>query len=180
MAKKVIDVKWKKRELAHFAIALSDLSLATETCELMLAERPSLSEPRYWAYHTAIVNAYARPFTENKPLGKLPERVVKILTPEERELHEEILVDRKTASAHSDLAAKPVYYMPKGARLFETGEHAEGGFATSKTAWGFERWEQVHALTKKVGSHVQSEAFRLVTEAYGDLYPPHPIKIEVD
>jgi hypothetical protein len=180
MAKKTIDPKWKKRELARFAIALSDLALATQTCELMLSERPGLADPRYWAYHTAIVNAYARPFTENKPLGKLPESVVKILTPAERELHNDILHDRKTASAHSDLSAKPVYYVPQGARLFETGQHAGGGFITSRTAWSFDLWERVLALTQKVGGHVQAEAFRLVDEAYGGLYAPDPIKIEVD
>jgi hypothetical protein len=182
MAKKgAVDPKWKRRDLARFAIALSDLALATETCELMLTERPGLAEPRYWAYHTAIVNAYARPFTENKPLGKLPESVVKILDADERELHNEILIDRKTASAHSDLAAKPVYYMPRGARMFETGEHAEGGgFVTSRTAWTFDRWERVHALTQSVGGHVQGQAFRLVTLVYGDLYLPEPVAVDVD
>jgi hypothetical protein len=181
MAKKTVDLKWKKRDAARFAIALSDLALATDTCRLMLEERPGLEQPRYWAYHTAIVNAYARPFTENKPLGKLPESVVKILDTEERELHEEILVDRKTASAHSDLAAKPVWYMPRGARMFETGLDAEGGgFVTAKTGWTFNRWERVEALTQRVGGHVQAEAFRAIQQAYGDLYAPNPIQIEID
>jgi hypothetical protein len=160
---------------------LSDLKSATETCDLMLSERPGYADPHYWAYHTAIVNAYARPFTENKPLGRLPESVVRDLSPAERDLHDEIIQDRLTASAHSDLAAKPVLYMPRGARLFETGERSVGGgFVTSKTAWTFDRWGQVKALTQIVGSHVQTEAFRLLEQTYGDLYMPEPIRIEID
>jgi hypothetical protein len=175
-----VDPKWKRRSLVRFAIALSDIHLATQTCDLMLAERPGLADPHYWAYHTAIVNAYARPFTENKPLGKLPD-VVRILTKEERELHEQLLEDRRTASAHSDLSAKPVYFTPRGAKLFETGTISEGGgFATAKMAWGFRTWEEVKALTMRVGAHVQGEAFRLLDEVYGDLYAPGSIRIEID
>src|SRR5229473_2833751 len=173
MGKRVVDRKWRRRSLARYAIALTDIHLATQTCELLLEERPGLADPKYWAYHTAIVNAYARPFTENKPLGQLPENIMRILTPEERELHREILEDRKTASAHSDLSAKPVYFMPRGAELGDTGEHAESsGFVIARTAWEFDRWEKVLALTKRVGEHIQGEAFKLVEDLYGDLYAP--------
>jgi hypothetical protein len=181
VGKKVVDSKWRKRSLVRYAIALTDIHLATQTCELLLEERPGLADPKYWAYHTAIVNAYARPFTENKPLGQLPESVVRILTSEERALHKELLDDRRTASAHSDLSAKPVYFVARGAELGETGERAEtSGFVIAREAWEFSRWEEVLALTKRVGEHIQGEAFGLVEELYGDLYAPKPIEIEIE
>jgi hypothetical protein len=182
MAQKADDSKWERRNLVRFAIAMSDVRVATETCDLMLVDRPDpVTDPRYWAYHTAIVNAYARPFTENKPLGKLPASVVKILTRGERDLHDQLLDDRKTASAHSDLTAKPVYFMPGGAKLEQTGQIADsGGFIISKTAWGFATWEAIKVLTLRVGAHVEGEAFWLLKEVYGDLYAPTMIRIEVD
>lgn len=178
---KAVDPKWRRRELCKYAIALSDIHLATEICDLMLEEQPGLADPHYGAYHTAIVNAYARPFTENKPLGRIAPSVRKILSADERELHDELLVERHTAAAHSDLTARPVYRVPRGAKMFETGKRSEGGgFATGRIAWGFDRWARVKALTMTMGSHVQGEAFRLLDVVYGDLYVSEPIEISID
>lgn len=174
-------MKWRRRALCRFAIALTDIHGATQTCELMLEEKPGLADPRYWAYHTAIINGYARPFTVNRPLGKLPESVVRILESEERSLHNDILRERDTAAAHSDLDARPVYFAPRGAKMLETGEKFDSaGFVTGKTAWTFELWERVHQLTNRIGEHVQAEAFNLVEQVYGDMYAPEMIRIEVE
>jgi hypothetical protein len=61
----------KRRELCRYAIALSDIQQATQICDLMLGERPGMADPHYWAYHTSIVNSYARTFIEEKPFDCL-------------------------------------------------------------------------------------------------------------
>lgn len=116
----------RRRRLCRFALALSDLSASTQSCDLMLTERPGMGGAHYWAYHTAIVASYGRPFTENKPLGRIPaSSVLRTLTPEQLELHDELLENRNSVAAHSDLRARPVYYMPKGAKMGETGMRSE-------------------------------------------------------
>lgn len=147
----------------------------------MLAERPGLADAHYWAYHTAIVAAYGRPFTENKPLGRLPAApVLRTLTPEQRELHEAILENRNAVAAHSDLRARPVYYMPKGAKLGETGDRAMGGgWVTSNQAWSFNRWERVKELTMVVGAWVQAETMSAADLIYGpNFYAPEMIELD--
>lgn len=172
----------RRRSLCRFAMALSDIHAATSVCDLMLEERPGMGDAHYWAYHNAIINSYGRPFTTMKPIGKLPTSVLRGLTPRERQIHDDILEHRNTMAAHSDLNAKPVYYMPKGAAMGETGMRAEGGgFVTSNTGWSFALWAEVKELTMVVGSVVQAEAMRLVDLVYPPgFYAPTMIKIEVD
>jgi hypothetical protein len=171
----------RRRRLCRFALALSDIHASTQACDLMLTERPDMGDPHYWAYHTAIVAAYGRPFTENKPLGRVPaSRLLGTLTQGQRELHEEILENRHTVAAHSDLQARPVYYMPKGAKIGETGMRSEGGgFVTSNMGWTFDRWERVKKLTMIVGAWVQAEAMEAADLIYGpNFYAPEMIAVD--
>lgn len=171
-----------RRRLCRFALALSDIKAATDACDLMLSERPGMADPHYWAYHTAIVASYGRPFTEMKPLGQLPASpILRSLTADQRELHDEILDNRHTVAAHSDLRARPVYYMPKGAKIGKTGMRAGGGFVTSNMAWSFDRWERVKELTMVVGSWVQGEALRAADAIYGpNFYAPEMIPVDCE
>jgi len=163
-------------------MALSDIHSATEACDLMLAERPSMGDPHYWAYHNAAINSYGRPFTTMKPVGKLPSSVLRGLSTRQKDLHHEVLEHRNTMAAHSDLTAKPVYYLPKGAMIGETGMRADGGgFVTSNQGWAFGMWEEVKDLTMQVGAVVQAEALRLVDLVYPpDFYAPTMIEIRLD
>jgi len=146
----------------------------------MLTEKPGFADPHYWAYHTATVNAYARPFTEMKPVGKLPDGVaLRNIAPVLLDMHKQILRDRQMASAHSDLSERRVQYVPSGASIGST-KASGGGFVTRKTAWGIGEWEIVRELTMEVGSRVQAEAFRLLEEVYGGLYLPGPIDIPIE
>jgi hypothetical protein len=181
LAQQPIDTKWKRRDIVRFATAMADMQAATGACDLLLAERPDPTDAHYWAYHTAAVNAYARPFTRMEPIGKLPDSVREILTPDERKLHAQLLHDRMTASAHSDLSAKPVLFVPGGATVGQSDAIAgEDGFIIPNTHWEFETWAAIRALTLRIAEHVEREAFRLVEEVYGDLALTAMFEIPID
>jgi hypothetical protein len=148
----------------------------------MLTERPDMPDPHYWAYHNAAINSYGRPFTTMEPIGTLPKSVLRGLSPRRRELHREVLEHRNTMAAHSDLTAKPVYYLPKGATIGETGQRADGGgFVTTTQGWEFDMWEEVKELAMQVGAVVQAEALRLLDLVYPpDFYAPTMIEIKAD
>jgi hypothetical protein len=53
-------------------------------------------------YTTALIIAYARPFTNNKGGGGISKNSIKAYTPEEKKLHGHLLSLRNTLYAHSD------------------------------------------------------------------------------
>ena len=71
------------------------------------------------AFTTALVTAYARPFTESRGWPKLPDRLLRAFSPEQRALHKRILTLRNEIYAHSDIGIRGI----RAIRL--------GGYATA-------------------------------------------------
>jgi hypothetical protein len=171
----------RSSDLVRYAIAWRDLNFVSQVCDLLLAEQPDSTSTHYWAYHTAAVTAYARPFTEMKPLGRLPGSELRFLSREERQLHDEVLQERKTARAHSDVAANPVLFVPGSATVGQDDPLAgEDWFGVVSDPWEPARWEGLRALAVRLCEHFMQEAFRLVEELGGSEALTHAIQIEID
>jgi hypothetical protein len=70
---------------------------------------PNKNRTFYEALNCAAIVAYCRPFSGNEgsdtTLAALPQRFLKVLTEEERGLHDVVMADRNTVLAHSDSEA---------------------------------------------------------------------------
>jgi hypothetical protein len=70
--------------------------------EKLLERKLHSDEPEYYPMLVGLICLYARPFTNNRPVGPLPDDIV----PQEyRELHRTILEMRHTLFAHGDASA---------------------------------------------------------------------------
>jgi hypothetical protein len=105
-----------EQALFKLAIARSDVHAACVACDHLLA----IDDPPYTLYSTlvaAIVVSYARPFSQNRPLGPLPEQWGRFDDPARQKLHNEILEARNRLVAHSDLSERAVWVVPAGVEL---------------------------------------------------------------
>jgi hypothetical protein len=57
-------------DLMRLAIARADITAALEMADLAVQMEPR-DDPVFWAFQNAVIVAYGRPFTFNKPIGKL-------------------------------------------------------------------------------------------------------------
>jgi hypothetical protein len=167
--------------VVRYAITCRDLNFARQVCDLLLTEQPDTTSTHYWAYHTAAVTAYARPFTEMRPLGKLPGSELRFLSREERSLHELVLEERSTARAHSDISTNPVLFSPAAATVGQDDPHArEPFFGVMSDPWPPHRWEDLKALTDRLCDHFMGEAFRLIEQLGGRDALTHAVMIEIE
>ncbi len=92
-------------------LSYGDFKHAKVIAQYILAEKLHAKYPGEMtnllqALNCSMVMAYARPFSGNSgAIPDLPARYLKILTPEEREIHKEVLFDRNKYMAHTDAEA---------------------------------------------------------------------------
>jgi hypothetical protein len=171
----------KKKQLIKLALAFQDITAALQACDLMLERKPGLGTPLYDALNSAIVISYARPFTDNKPLGPLSNRWSRFENSRHRELHDDLLRTRKRLVAHSDASERVVRVVPRGAE-FMPGERSEGGgFVVSSSPLAPEVFEEVREVFNDLGGRLMTAVYDLIDDIYGvDFYAPTPIELRVD
>jgi hypothetical protein len=108
----------------------------------LLKQKLSESAPEHYAITVGLVSIYVRPFTNNKPVGKLSDRIVPAYF---KDFHESILIVRNRLFAHADVSATIGKDYPievviendgKEIRILTTG----GGQAKSDRQLGPSRW----------------------------------------
>lgn len=60
------------------------------------------------AYVTSMVVAYSRPFTESRGWPKFPKKILRVLSPKEKDLHNRLLTLRNEVYAHSDIESRKI------------------------------------------------------------------------
>lgn len=92
-------------------MSYTDFYQAKRISDYMLGSKIYPGEPEenrtlYEALNCAAIVAYCRPFSGNEgsstTLADLPQRFLKVLTEEERRVHDVVIADRNTVLAHSD------------------------------------------------------------------------------
>ena len=168
-------VRRKMKELYTLAVARTDMRAALAACEmlLLLPDEEWGADP-YWALHQAVVVAYGRPFSDNKPQGKLPARYSRFDDSRGRELHKMLIEERNTAVAHSDLEHKQVLIYAPGTLHPGTGKPFTA-YGTSVRRWGIDRaaFTEIRELIHEVGATIDLDVQQLVMELYeGAKLPP--------
>jgi hypothetical protein len=159
----------KKKELYQLAIARSDITAAMTTCDLIIQHVKELGSDLYQPLFHAMVIAYARPFTHNKPLGRLPGEWSKFSDPHFQEAHDALIRSRHQYIAHSDEEIKKVLIFPHGAALGETGLKSGGISLTVKTMGFPLSWfPYIRNLCLDLGSRLDVRVNNLLAELYAE------------
>ncbi len=164
-----MDVPESERiELYKIAIAHNDITEALFTTRLFLKTVKGIKDWSFQPLQDAIVIAYARPFTRNKPYGPLDKKWERFTDPGLQRLHELILRTRHTLIAHSDKQYHQVQIIPPGTSTIPgipTNKDVALTVSTKKIARiMFPRIEQ---LCLDIGGRLDKEVFDLLDKLYG-------------
>jgi hypothetical protein len=108
----------RRRHLYRLALARHDLQAARRIAALAVEQASEMSEGNdLWIpLQEALVVAYARPFSSNKPFGPLASAWGKFDDPQHQRLHRELLQMRDRLVAHSDASELTVIIFPPRVR----------------------------------------------------------------
>lgn len=166
----MIDVSEKERiNLYKIAIAHNDITEALLTTRLFLQTVKDVRDPKFLPLQDAMVIAYARPFTANKPYGALDKRWRTFHDPGLERLHELLVKTRNKLIAHSDKLHRKVQIIPK-----ETS-HIPGippnktiALTVSNKKISLAMFPRIEALCLDLGRRLDKEMFDLLDKLYGN------------
>lgn len=104
----------RKKELYKLLIARSDIGASLNAVKLLRKKVTSMGDDLYYPLFASIVICYARPFTNNKPYGCLPNRYQKYDDVIHQEAHKKLLAARHELIAHSDMGVRRAMITPPG------------------------------------------------------------------
>jgi hypothetical protein len=157
----------KKKELYKLAVARSDITAALKTCNLLIQHVKEIGDNLYQPLFHAIVIAYARPFTRNKPLGPLPSEWSRFSNSALQQMHNNLVSARRQFIAHSDEKIRKVYIYPPGTLIGATGLRSAGvSIAISTHAYGISKFYLIRRLCYDLGSRLNDRTEALLAELY--------------
>jgi hypothetical protein len=141
-----------------------------------------LGDNLYEPLFNAIIIAYARPFTRNRPLGRLPAEWSTFSNPGFQETHNELIKARDQFIAHSDEEVRRVEIFPPGSPIRETGlQSGDVGIAVRTIAFPLSRFQHIRALCHDLGYRLNSRINNLLTELYnGQTLPNNSFPLTFD
>jgi hypothetical protein len=168
-----------KINLYKIAIAHNDVTEALFTTKLFLKTVKDIRDSNFQPLQDAIVIAYARPFTSNKPYGSLEAKWGMFSDHGLQRLHELILNTRHTLIAHSDKLYRKVQIIPKGTSSVPGLPTTEGiGITVSTKKISMDMFPRIEALCLDLGARLDKEMFDLLDTFYRDKeLPPEPFDL---
>ena len=166
----------KKKNLYKLLVARSDIDAAHTACELFLKTVTDLSDDLYYPLFTAIVVCYARPFTNNKPFGSLPEKWGRFIDPNQQKLHDSLIKTRRELVAHSDLSVRKAMIVPPGVLIGRLNERqlksSKIGTQINYYLFRIPEIRKIPLLTLDLGRRVNAEIEVTLAELYGGMDLP--------
>lgn len=168
-----------KINLYKIAVAHNDITEALFTTRLFIKTVKDLSDENFQPLQDAIIIAYARPFTSNKPYKSLDKRWEKFDDVGLQRLHELILRTRHTLVAHSDKLYRRVQIIPDGTSSVPGLPITKGlGITVSTKKISIDMFPRIEALCLDLGGRLDNEMFRLLDTLYGNKkLPPKPFDL---
>jgi hypothetical protein len=174
----------KLSELYKLVVARSDITASMDSCDLMLKHVKNFFEDYkhglYMPILHAIIICYARPFTENKPFGRLKDKWAKYSSREHKDIHKNLIDLRNKMIAHSDFMSREVIVYPKGTKMPKplNYESADIGVAVSFKALGLSYIREIKNMCYDLGARLNNEVNRLLEELFSDeRIPKRPINL---
>jgi hypothetical protein len=162
----------KKKEFYQLTIARSDITAALKACDLMIQHVKEIGNDLYQPLFHALVIAYARPFSKNRPLGPLPSEWSKFSNPAFQQMHNDLVSARNQFIAHSDEEIRKVYIYPPGTSL--PAGYTAGGvvIAINTLVYDISEFHLMKQLCYDLGSRLNDRTNSLLTELYeGQVLP---------
>jgi hypothetical protein len=133
----------------------------------MIEHVKDMGDKLYQPLFHAIVVSYARPFTGNRPHGRLHAEWSTFSDPYFQEAHDKIIKARHQYIAHSDEEIRKVLIFPPGARIGETGYRA-GDLSLTVRTLGFplEWFPPIRDLCRDLGGRLNARVDSLLAELY--------------
>lgn len=158
----------KKKQLYKLAVALTDIMAAATSCNLFRETVDRINHPLYYPLLVSTVTCYARPFSDNKPLGSLPRQWRQFSDRRLQKTHDDIINARNKIIAHSDLSERKVMIIPPKCEL---GIHRNLGeevaFAVSSYYLPLEMFDLVQAVCADLGPRLLQAVEIELTALYG-------------
>jgi hypothetical protein len=166
----------RKKNLYRLLVARSDIGAAHAACELFLKTVTDLSDDLYYPLFTAIVVCYARPFTNNKPFGPLPDKWGKFIDPNQQKLHDSLIKTRHELVAHSDLSVRKAMIVPPGVLIGRLKERelrsSKIGTQTNYFLFRIPEIRKIPSLTADLGRRVNVDIEVALEGLYGGMELP--------
>lgn len=157
----------EKIELYKIAIAHNDITEALFTTQLFLKTVKTIKDWRFQPLQDAIVIAYARPFTRNKPYGRLDKKWETFNNPGLQRLHELILKTRHTLIAHSDKQYRKVQIIPPGISTIPgIPTNKDIALTVSNKKIAMIMFPKIEKLCLDIGGRLDREMFSLLDKLY--------------
>lgn len=154
--------------LYKLAIAHNDITEALLTTRLFLETVKDIKDKNFLPLQDAIVVAYARPFTRNKPYGPLEKEWGKFSDFGLQRLHELILKTRHSLVAHSDKQYRKVQIIPPGTSpILGIPTNKEVAITVSSKKISIDMFPRIEALCLDVGGRLDEEMFKLLDKLFG-------------
>lgn len=166
-------------KLYKIAIAHNDVTEALFTTRLFMKTVKDIRDPNFQPLQDAIVIAYARPFTRNKPYGPLDKKWEVFSDHGRQRLHELIVDTRNTLIAHSDKLYRKVQIVPDGTSSVPGLSTTKGlGITVGTKKIAMDMFPRIEALCLDLGGRLDTEMFDLLDTLYGDKkLPPEPFDL---
>jgi len=168
-----------KIKLYKIAIAHNDVTEALFTTRLFIKTVKDIRDPNFQPLQDAIVIAYARPFTGNKPYGPLDREWRSFSDHGMQRLHELLVNTRNTLIAHSDKMYRKVQIVPEGTSGVPGLPTTKGlGITVGTKKIAMDMFPRIEALCLDLGGRLDKEMFDLLDTLYGDKdLPPEPFDL---
>jgi len=170
-------IKEKKKQFYKYAVALTDIRAALASCEMIINDYDNLLNKNYDLFislHTSIIVNYAKPFTDNKPLGRLPKKFSSFQDSTYQEMHKQLIDLRNQFVAHSDYNMRKVHIYPKNTQLMKTGHFASGlGFTVSSIILDKALYEKIFEVGKYLINLLYKDVFQLLDELFDNQFLPN-------
>lgn len=166
----------QKKNIYRLLVARSDIGASHAACELFLKTVTDLSDDLYYPLFTAIVICYARPFTNNKPFGSLPDKWGKFMDPAQQELHDSLIKTRHELVAHSDYSVRKAMIVPAGTLIGRLKERElrspKIGTQTNYYLFRIPQIRKIPLLTSDLGRRVNADIDVALEDLYGGMELP--------
>ena len=165
-----------KKELYKLVVARSDITAALKGCEFILKYIKELRDERLYPLTTAVVVCYARPFTQNKPFGALPEKWSRFSNSGFKDIHDKLIKARNEIFAHSDMNIRKVQIVPPNVSVIKNVnkelKSTQIGTQLNTYFFSIDFFKSVRKLILDLGSRLQKEIDRLIDDLYSNLELP--------
>lgn len=173
--------KYEKRGLYKLILARNDITSALFACRFFIENVKDIKNELWLSLQEAIIISYARPFTENKPLGPIRKSWNKMPNPEMQKIHNMILEARDKQIAHSDLEQNKVFIIPKGVRLApDYHVSSSTGVEVHSFKFPIPFFKEVEKLCLFLGRKIHYEIEDGLHKLYGDLRSDKKIELDID